>query len=172
MDRRLVVLGSSGAWPGAGHACSGYVLEHRGFRLVLDLGNGALGPLQRHIDLADLDSVFVSHLHPDHCVDICGLYVTRKYRPGGAVPGQLDVHAPTGASDRFALMYHGLENMGMSAEFAVHELAGAATTLLTARLPDPTGYGRVVRSGGSVAAVIEQAGHGELVLQLRNADLT
>ncbi len=39
---------------------------------------------------------------------------------------------------------------------AVHELAGAATTLLTARLSDPTGYGRVVRDGGSVAAVIEQ----------------
>ena len=37
----------------------------------------------------------------------------------------------------------------------VHELAGAATTLLTARLTDPTGYGRVVRNGGSVAAVVE-----------------
>ncbi|MCY7366126.1 MAG: bifunctional UDP-N-acetylglucosamine diphosphorylase/glucosamine-1-phosphate N-acetyltransferase GlmU [Frankiaceae bacterium] len=37
----------------------------------------------------------------------------------------------------------------------VHELAGAATTLLTARLPDPTGYGRVVRNGGSVSAVVE-----------------
>jgi bifunctional UDP-N-acetylglucosamine pyrophosphorylase/glucosamine-1-phosphate N-acetyltransferase len=37
----------------------------------------------------------------------------------------------------------------------VHTLAGASTTLLTAELDDPTGYGRVVRSGGSVAAVVE-----------------
>jgi bifunctional UDP-N-acetylglucosamine pyrophosphorylase/glucosamine-1-phosphate N-acetyltransferase len=37
----------------------------------------------------------------------------------------------------------------------VHTLAGAATTLLTAELDDPSGYGRVVRSGGSVAAVVE-----------------
>ena len=37
----------------------------------------------------------------------------------------------------------------------VHELAGAATTLLTAKVDDPTGYGRVLRSGGSVAAVVE-----------------
>ena len=37
----------------------------------------------------------------------------------------------------------------------VHHLASAATTLLTAELEDPTGYGRVVRSGGSVSAVVE-----------------
>ncbi|MGI8537131.1 MAG: bifunctional UDP-N-acetylglucosamine diphosphorylase/glucosamine-1-phosphate N-acetyltransferase GlmU [Mycobacteriales bacterium] len=36
-----------------------------------------------------------------------------------------------------------------------HRLTRAATTLLTAELADPTGYGRVVRTGGSVAAVIE-----------------
>ena len=36
-----------------------------------------------------------------------------------------------------------------------HRLTAAATTLLTAELADPTGYGRVVREGGSVAAVVE-----------------
>jgi bifunctional UDP-N-acetylglucosamine pyrophosphorylase/glucosamine-1-phosphate N-acetyltransferase len=36
-----------------------------------------------------------------------------------------------------------------------HRLTRAATTLLTAELADPTGYGRVVREGGSVAAVVE-----------------
>ena len=37
----------------------------------------------------------------------------------------------------------------------VHRSAEASTTLLTAELDDPTGYGRVVRDGGSVAAVVE-----------------
>ena len=37
-----------------------------------------------------------------------------------------------------------------------HEAAGASTTLLTARVQDPTGYGRVVRdSSGAVARVVE-----------------
>ncbi len=36
-----------------------------------------------------------------------------------------------------------------------HELHSAATTLLTAVLDDPTGYGRVVRSGGTVAKIVE-----------------
>ena len=36
-----------------------------------------------------------------------------------------------------------------------HEAQSAATTLLTAVVDDPSGYGRVVRSGGSVAKVVE-----------------
>ena len=38
---------------------------------------------------------------------------------------------------------------------STHHEAKAATTLLTARVPDPTGYGRVVRDGNGVAAVVE-----------------
>ncbi len=39
---RLTVLGSCGAWPEAGQACSGYLIEHDGFRLVVDLGYATL----------------------------------------------------------------------------------------------------------------------------------
>ncbi|MGH8776781.1 MAG: hypothetical protein ACRDWI_17070 [Jiangellaceae bacterium] len=42
MSSRVVVLGSCGAWPEAGRACSGFVVEHDGFRVVLDLGYGTL----------------------------------------------------------------------------------------------------------------------------------
>lgn len=40
---------------------------------------------------------------------------------------------------------------------AQHEATAAATTMLTARYPDPTGYGRVVRSGFEVRQVVEHA---------------
>ena len=41
---------------------------------------------------------------------------------------------------------------------AAHRAAGAAATLLTARLPDPTGYGRVVRGKDDrVVRIVEQA---------------
>jgi len=40
---------------------------------------------------------------------------------------------------------------------SAHREAGAAATLLTARLPDPKGYGRVVRSrDGRVAGIVEE----------------
>jgi len=42
---------------------------------------------------------------------------------------------------------------------AEHRLSGAACTLLTALVPDPTGYGRIVRVGNDdrVARIVEQA---------------
>ena len=47
-----------------------------------------------------------------------------------------------------------------------HDLRGAATTLLTARMADPTGYGRVVRDGGAVRAVVEQKDADEATRQI------
>ncbi len=39
---------------------------------------------------------------------------------------------------------------------AAHERSGAAATVVTARLADPTGYGRIVRAGGRITAIVEQ----------------
>lgn len=160
---RLTVVGCSGSFAGPESPASSYLVqaEHEGrtWSVVLDLGNGALGPLQRYVDLAALDAVFVSHLHPDHCVDVCGLYVTRKYRPEGPVEGQLPIHAPSGAEERFGLMYHGLEHGGMTNEFVVHELADTQVTrvgpfTVTAyRVNHPVeAYGFRVEADGAVLA--------------------
>lgn len=160
---RLTVVGCSGSFAGPDSPASSYLVqaEHEGrtWSVVLDLGNGALGPMQRFVDLAQIDAVFISHLHPDHCVDVCGLYVTRKYRPGGRVDGQLPVHAPSGAAERFALMYHGLERGGMSSEFDVHELADTQVTrvgpfTITAYLVNHPveAYGFRVEADGAVLA--------------------
>ena len=43
---RLTVLGSCGAYPEPGRACSGFAVEEAGYRLVLDLGYGTLPRLQ------------------------------------------------------------------------------------------------------------------------------
>jgi ribonuclease BN (tRNA processing enzyme) len=159
----LTVVGCSGSFAGPTSPASCYLVraEHEGrtWSVLLDLGSGALGPLQRHVDLAGLDAIVVSHLHPDHCVDICGLYVTRKYRPEGAVPGRLPVYAPQGAEQRFALMYHGLEHEGMSAELEVLELADAQVnvigpfTITAYRVNHPVeAYGFRVEADGAVLA--------------------
>ncbi|MFC8943216.1 MBL fold metallo-hydrolase, partial [Streptomyces griseoincarnatus] len=51
---RLTVVGSSGSVPGPDSACSCYLVEQDGFRLLLDLGTGAVGPLQRYVAPADV----------------------------------------------------------------------------------------------------------------------
>ena len=125
---RLTVIGCSGSFAGPDSAASCYLLEAddtagRTWRILLDLGSGALGPLQRFAVADDLQGVFFSHLHPDHCLDLTGLYVFRKYHPGGALP-RMPVWGPAGVARRMASAYDLPEDPGMGAEFDFRELAG------------------------------------------------
>lgn len=113
---RLTVVGASGSLPGPDSAASCYLLEAEGFRVLLDLGNGALGPLQRHVGLDAVDAVLLSHLHPDHCLDLCPYYVARRYRPGGPLP-RIPVYGPAGTADRMARAYDLSRRPGMTKEF-------------------------------------------------------
>jgi ribonuclease BN (tRNA processing enzyme) len=101
---RLTVLGCAGSFPSADSACSSYLVEADGFRLLIDLGNGALGPLQRHAGLYDIDAVLLTHLHPDHWIDLCQYLVARKYARHGTVP-PLPVYGPAGTAERVAAAY-------------------------------------------------------------------
>jgi ribonuclease BN (tRNA processing enzyme) len=100
MSDRLVVLGSCGAWPEPGKACSGFVLEYRGFRVVLDLGYGTLPRLLALLgsSAADgIDAVVVTHEHPDHAIDVHGLFRARFFGRRGAPP--LPLYAPKSVLD-------------------------------------------------------------------------
>jgi ribonuclease BN (tRNA processing enzyme) len=77
---RLTVLGGCGAWPAAGLACSGYLVEHDGFRLLIDPGYATLPRLLAVVDAAEVDAVLVSHGHPDHCADLNPLLRARALR--------------------------------------------------------------------------------------------
>ena len=84
----LTVLGCSGSIPGPGAAASGYLLDADGFTLALEFGNGVLSRFQEERPLFSMDALVLSHLHPDHCIDVSSLYVARKYHPSppAAVP--------------------------------------------------------------------------------------
>lgn len=84
-----MVLGSCGAWPEPGRACSGFVLEHDGFRIVLDLGYGTLPRLLAHLGSVvgdGIDAVVVTHAHPDHMLDLHGLFRARWFGRPSAPP--------------------------------------------------------------------------------------
>ena len=78
MTTEVTVLGSCGAWPEPGRACSGYLVEHDGFRILLDLGYAALPRLLTRVPDGGVDAIVVTHRHPDHCVDISGLARVRQ----------------------------------------------------------------------------------------------
>lgn len=72
---------------------------------MLDLGNGALGSLQRHLRPFDVDAYLLSHLHADHCLDMSGLYVMMKYVPGGPGRDRMPVWGPPGSGAHLAAAY-------------------------------------------------------------------
>jgi ribonuclease BN (tRNA processing enzyme) len=97
----LTILGCAGTFPGPGSGCSAYLLEYDGFRMMVDCGYGAVGALQRHGELFDLDAIVLSHLHADHCIDLVGYAYARCYHPTERPP-PLPVYGPAGTDDRIA----------------------------------------------------------------------
>jgi ribonuclease BN (tRNA processing enzyme) len=100
---RLTVLGCAGTFPSKDSGCSAYLVEHDGFRLLLDAGNGAVGALQRHGGLFDVDAVLLSHLHADHCLDLVAYSYARRYHPDP--PPRLPVYGPYGTQDRLCQVF-------------------------------------------------------------------
>jgi ribonuclease BN (tRNA processing enzyme) len=132
---RLTIVGCSGSFPGPESAASCYLVEAdddagRTWRVLLDLGNGALGPLQRHVDLDTLDALLLSHLHPDHFIDACGLYVARRYRPSGPVRTPLPVFGPRGVGDRLLEAYGADAADGLGSTYTLQEWEDGRTVTL------------------------------------------
>ncbi len=94
---RLTVLGGCGAWPAAGQACSGYLVEHDGFRLLTDPGYAILPRLLQIMAADRVDAVLVSHGHPDHCADLNPLLRARTLRDDRPPAPALPVYAPPDA---------------------------------------------------------------------------
>lgn len=177
---RLTVVGCSGSYPGPDSPASCYLLEHehqgRTWRVLLDLGNGALGALHAYVDPLTIDAVLLSHLHADHCLDLCGYYVLRKYHPTGPQP-RLPVWGPEGTADRMARAYDLPLDPGMHAEFdfrvwdGVVEVGPFAITPVAVNHPVPA-YGLRVTAGGVTLGYSGDTGPCDAVAEVaRDADL-
>jgi len=101
---KVVVLGSSGGYAGAGQACSGYLLQEEENTLVVDLGSGALSNLLGFVEPDNIGGLAISHLHYDHYIDIYGLLTARRYGPESLQP--LPLLAPLGAGEHIGIIIH------------------------------------------------------------------
>ena len=85
---QISVLGGCGGWPAAGQACSGYLVDEDGFRLLVDPGYAIVPRLLMQTTAGEIDAVLVSHGHPDHCADLHPLLRARAFSddPAPALP--------------------------------------------------------------------------------------
>lgn len=121
---RLTVVGCAGSFPSALSAASSYLVEAddaagRTWRVVLDLGNGAFGPLQKYCDPNRVDAFAISHLHADHAADLVVLGVYRRYHPSGP-RGPVAVHGPGGTIERLRQLAGGDPATDIGGQVSVH----------------------------------------------------
>jgi ribonuclease BN (tRNA processing enzyme) len=178
---RLTVVGCSGSYPGPESPASCYLVEaeddDRVWRVVLDLGNGALGALHRYADPLTIDAVLLSHLHADHCIDLTSYYVLRKYHPTGARP-PIPVYGPDGTPGRLARAYDLPKSPGMTEEFTFHFYPGGTFkigpfTITASEVVHPvTAYSMRIEAGGRTLTYSGDTGPcAALVDSARDADL-
>ena len=87
----ITVLGCWAPYPRAGGACSGYLIRGGGQNILLEAGNGSLSRLMGFLDFRRLDAVIISHLHPDHYLDLFPLrHAIEGARRDGSRAGPLN----------------------------------------------------------------------------------
>ncbi len=151
---KLTTVGVSGSVPGPDSPGSCYLVQADGFSLVMDLGNGAWGPLQRVIAPDQIDALLLSHLHADHCADISALAVHLRYGLGQPPAAALPVWAPAGAGPRLAAIsgdtadhLRGVLEVTEMSE-GTHTLGPLSLTLTRVAHPVPAFGVRIEHAGG------------------------
>ena len=100
----LLVLGAGPAYsdrPGATGAA--YLLREADTAVLLDLGQGSFPRLAATIEPSTIDLVAISHLHPDHFIDLVPLrhYLRWQFTPSRRVP----VVGPRGLANRIDALH-------------------------------------------------------------------
>lgn len=100
----LTVIGAGPAYTDRrGAAGASYLVRAGGAALVLDLGQGAFANLAATMEPSGLTAVVVSHLHPDHFIDLVPLrhYLRYEFDP----PRRVNVLGPAGLGDRLDALH-------------------------------------------------------------------
>ena len=175
----VTVLGSAGTYPRASGACSGYLVAEADTHLLLDCGPGVVANLQTHLDIERLSAVFISHMHPDHFMDLLPLryaYIYGKHHR----PQPLPVWLPPGGRNTWERIAAVFDETGrtFSAPFALSEYSGDRDyqrDCLTVRVSPlhhhVPSYGMEVRGSGRLVYSGDTRPCPELPTLARNADL-
>ena len=107
---KLSVIGASGTFPTPGHPASGYLITQGHTRVWCDAGPGTFVNLPVDPDL--IDAVFLSHEHPDHCLDLLTAYHAFRYRPEPRLG--IPVYAPQSTSIDWATSLPATSSFGPS----------------------------------------------------------
>src|SRR5437660_6114538 len=101
MDFSVFFAGTGGSIPTAGRGLPALLVRRGGDRLLFDCGEGTQRQLVRSVGLADVDAVFITHLHADHWLGLPGMLKTFELRDRER---PLTVYGPGGLNQLLASM--------------------------------------------------------------------
>ena len=146
---RVTVLGAGPAYtdrPEASGAC--YLVSEAGTHVLLDLGQGSFQRIFAHVHPSSLSAVVISHLHPDHFIDLVPMrhFLRYEFDP----PRRLRVLGPRDLADRLDALHAA---PGFTAEALDTEPLGEGPHLvgpfeITARLVTHTDESYAIRLAG------------------------
>ena len=117
----VTVLGSATPYPRPDAPCSGYLLRSGSTAIWADAGPGTLAALQEHVSLAELDGIWISHLHADHVADLLPTVYALLFAdlpPRRPIP----LYGPPGTAERVSAFLSNVGRAPVEEAFAVHEL--------------------------------------------------
>jgi ribonuclease BN (tRNA processing enzyme) len=81
-DIRVIIIGSGTGVPVENRSPAAIFLRAGNFSALLDIGPGSLSKLpQYRVDAVNLKHIFITHLHPDHVLDLAIFYLISDYAP-------------------------------------------------------------------------------------------
>jgi ribonuclease BN (tRNA processing enzyme) len=155
-------------------------VEADDYRLVIDLGHGTFGALQRYVSPADVDAIIVTHLHADHCIDLTAYIVALRYGGDGYRGGagsRIPLIGPAGTRDRIGAAYDplarklGLQELFGFSTHASGELGPFALSFATVNHPVQTSAVRITHGDRTLVYSADTGESPELVSLAHGADV-
>jgi ribonuclease Z len=101
MDLERVLAGTAGSVPTARRGLPATLIRRGGERILFDCGEGTQRQLIKSVGLADIDLVFITHLHLDHWLGLPGMLKSFELRDR-VTP--LTVYGPPGLGEALATL--------------------------------------------------------------------
>ncbi|ESU32549.1 hypothetical protein G3A_10855 [Bacillus sp. 17376] len=170
---KLTIVGFWGGYPKVNEASTGYLLEHEGFRLMIDFGSGVLAKLQNFVQPEELDALVLSHYHPDHIADIGVLQHARLIQGFlGKKSPQLPIYGHTHDKQEFAKLTYKNITKGVAYDPAKKLNVGPFTiSFISAVHPVPCYAMRIEAGGKSLVYIADTSFKEEFIPFASAADL-
>ena len=102
----IYLLGTGTAVPVKNHSPAGLLVRAGDQNLLMDIGPGTLARLELSGTTYDqLDALLLSHLHPDHSLDLATLLQVFNYAPGAERTRPFAITACQGSQDFFQRLF-------------------------------------------------------------------